>query len=67
MTARFAFEDVDLVCVDCGEMFVWGGSEQKRRFEQHRRPPRRCQICRDIWRDGLEPTRASFNGEPSLR
>lgn len=54
MNARFLFEDVDLVCADCGDIFVWDGKAQQRCFEEQRQAPRRCLVCRDEQRRGFE-------------
>jgi Probable zinc-ribbon domain len=47
MNARFPFEDVDLICLDCGDTFLWNGKAQQRCFEERRQPPRRCSVCHD--------------------
>jgi hypothetical protein len=59
MTARFPFEDVDLVCLDCGDIFLWDGRAQRRCFEEQRQPPRRCSVCRDERRQGRARMRES--------
>ena len=56
MNARFPFEDVDLVCADCGDIFLWDGNAQQRCFEEQRQPPRRCSVCRDQRRHRFEFT-----------
>ena len=56
MTVRFPFEDIDLLCVDCGDVFLWNSKAQQRCFEEQRQPPRRCAVCRDQRRHGNEFT-----------
>ena len=61
MNAKFPFEDVDLVCVDCGDIFLWNGKAQQRCFEEQRQPPRRCSVCRDQHRHSRELMRGSVS------
>ena len=60
MNARFPFEDVDLVCADCGDIFLWDGNAQQRCFEEQRQPPRRCSACRDERRHAFALPRRSL-------
>ena len=66
LNPRFPFEDVDLVCADCGEIFLWNGKAQQRCFEEQRQPPRRCRICRQTRRNGLQVVREPFSNERSF-
>jgi hypothetical protein len=47
--ARGAYEDVDLVCADCGYAFVWTADDQKFWFEEMKSPIHkaltRCTRC----------------------
>ena len=56
MNTRFPFENVDLVCVDCDDIFLWDGKAQQRYFEEQRQAPRRCSPCRDERRQRYEFT-----------
>ncbi len=38
--------DVDLICVDCGESFVWTASEQAFFARKNLTMPKRCCECR---------------------
>ena len=61
MNARFPFEDVDLVCADCGDIFLWDGNAQQRCFEEQLQPPRRCSACRDERRHAFALPRRSIH------
>ena len=39
----------DIVCVDCGEVFVFDEGEQRFFYERELFPPKRCPMCRK-WR-----------------
>ena len=67
MNARFPFEDVDLVCADCGDIFLWDGNAQQRCFEEQRQPPRRCSACRDERRHAFALPRRSLRDRHEAR
>ncbi len=41
------FEDIKLVCEDCGEEFPFTGDEQQYYSERGFQTPKRCKLCRD--------------------
>lgn len=46
------FQDIDRVCVECGEVFVWSASEQKFYGERRFAAPKRCKgACRAASRE----------------
>ena len=64
------FEDKNLKCVECGEEFVFSGSEQEFYAEKgFTNEPQRCKACRDARKnasgrgDGRAP-REMFDAQP---
>jgi len=48
------FPDKTLVCMDCGDEFVWRGGEQKYYLERELSEPKRCRGCRADKREQRE-------------
>jgi CxxC-x17-CxxC domain-containing protein len=41
------FEDVTILCIDCGKQFTWTAGEQKFYFDKKlQNPPKRCKECK---------------------
>lgn len=41
------FEDVNIDCIDCGDVFIWSGGEQTFfRDKGLKNPPKRCKPCK---------------------
>ncbi len=40
------YQDRDLSCADCGEMFTWEKGEQAFYEQKGFPPPKRCKLCR---------------------
>ena len=41
------FEDVTILCIDCGKEFTWTAGEQKFYFDKGlQNPPKRCKECK---------------------
>lgn len=68
MDEKFAFEDVDLICQDCNEAFLWSARAQKLCSEGQHQPPRRCRTCRDMrceMNSRVSAWRSSVNSQSS--
>lgn len=48
------FQDVSIVCIDCGQDFIWTGGEQLFfRDKGLQNPPKRCKACKQAKNDRL--------------
>lgn len=48
------FQDVSIVCIDCGQDFIWSGGEQLFfRDKGLQNPPKRCKSCKQAKNDRL--------------
>jgi CxxC-x17-CxxC domain-containing protein len=48
------FQDTNIVCIDCGEDFIWTGGEQLFfRDKGLQNPPKRCKACKQAKNDRL--------------
>jgi CxxC-x17-CxxC domain-containing protein len=51
---QIEFEDADILCIDCGEVFVWTGGEQLFFHDKGlKNPPKRCKSCKQAKNDRL--------------
>jgi len=55
MQDRQYFIDETLRCVDCGCSFRWTAGEQAYYASKGLRPPKRCQACRTLRRQTINP------------
>jgi len=44
------YQDKDIACKDCAQVFVWTAGEQQWFAERQMRPPKRCKPCRAMKR-----------------
>jgi len=42
------FQDIEILCCDCGTPFIFAAEEQEFYFDRHLRARKRCKICTDI-------------------
>lgn len=49
------FEDINIVCVDCGVTFVWAQGEQLFYASKGLSPVKRCKACLKLRRNTLIP------------
>lgn len=48
------FQDTTIVCIDCGQDFIWSGGEQLFfRDKGLQNPPKRCKACKQAKNDRL--------------
>ncbi|MGI9034759.1 MAG: zinc-ribbon domain containing protein [Pyrinomonadaceae bacterium] len=48
------FEDAEIVCIDCGGIFVWSGGEQLFYNDKGlQNPPKRCKSCKQAKNERL--------------
>lgn len=48
------FQDTNIVCIDCGQDFIWSGGEQLFfRDKGLQNPPKRCKVCKQAKNDRL--------------
>ena len=44
---QIEFEDTEILCIDCEEIFVWSGGEQLFYHDKGlKNPPKRCKTCK---------------------
>ena len=52
--ANVEFEDTEIVCIDCGNSFVWSGGEQLFYHDKGlQNPPKRCKSCKQAKNERL--------------
>lgn len=52
--AKAEFEDAEINCVDCGQIFVWSGGEQLFFHDKGlQNPPKRCKTCKQAKNERL--------------
>lgn len=57
--------DTRLVCVECGEAFIWSEGEQRYYRERGLSQPKRCQNCRSHKNQERESGNRGFSGPPA--
>lgn len=57
--------DTRLVCVDCGEAFIWSHGEQRYYRERGLSQPKRCKNCRSQRRREQDSGNMGFSGPPA--
>lgn len=57
--------DTRLVCVDCGELFVWSEGEQRYYQERGLSQPKRCKNCRSHKHEERDSGNKGFSGPPA--
>ena len=55
ITKQIEFADADILCIDCGNIFVWSGGEQLFFHDKGlQNPPKRCKSCKQAKNRRLE-------------
>jgi len=49
------FKDKQLICVDCGESFIWSAGEQAYYFSKGLSQPKRDKACRELRKRTILP------------
>ena len=62
MSERPKFNDISLVCRDCGHDFVWTAGEQSFYFLKQLAEPKRCPHCRQTKKQVFATKEKEANG-----
>jgi CxxC-x17-CxxC domain-containing protein len=62
LPANKEFEDQEIKCIDCHQLFIWSAGEQQFfRDKNLKNPPKRCKLCKKAKNERIEAILAAQN------